>query len=88
MARTEAGGISSTAIFTKERENLLICWRNRVGLYGMFIAVCLCLMRLTVYEVAGFCGVDWDGVKSLWKRVPRICRARPEAAAGPLSQST
>lgn len=81
MARTEAGGISSTAIVRKEWENLLVCWRNRVGLYWLLIATCLGATRLTVYGVARCCGVDWDAAKLLWKRAPRMFRMWPKRAS-------
>ncbi len=63
ITRFESGGISSTAIPSKEWENVLICWNNRVGLRWTLVAVGLAAARLTVFGFTRLSGLNWTTTK-------------------------
>lgn len=76
ISRIEAGGVSSTAIVTKEWENLLICHRNRVGLYWMLLAIGLAASRLSLFGIARCCGLDWKTTKAIWQSALAVATRR------------
>ena len=64
ITRFRGGGISATAIGTKEWENIQICWRNRVGLRGTLTAACLAIMRVSLHTIVQNLGLNWDSAKA------------------------
>lgn len=58
------GGISTTSIATKEWENVMVCWRNRVGMLGMLVATCLAVARVTLHTFVQILGLNWDTTKA------------------------
>ena len=65
ISRVRPGGVSATAIATKEWENVLICWRNHVGVHWTLKAACLAVARVSLHRLVQMLGLNWDVAKAV-----------------------